>query len=195
MSDADDDITRLLNEAKEGREGALDEVTALVYDRLRALARTQARRYRGAGTSALEPTELVHEAFLRLVKQRKRYDSRGHFFTIATRVMLRILLDRHRAKGRLKRGGGQLRVTLTAALDTPGEEPSMVIPAFVESLERLEALDARCAEVAKLRVLWGLTVTEVAAAMELSVSTVEREWRFARRWLSARLDQQRAEVG
>lgn len=194
MTDADE-ITRLLNEAGQGREGALDEVTALVYGRLRALARRQARRYAGGGASALEPTDLVHETFLRLVKQRKRYDSRGHFFAIATGVMLRILLDRHRASRRLKRGGGQLRVTLTAALERAGEEPSMVIPAFVEALERLEALDGRCAEVAKLRVLWGLTVPEVAQALEISVSTVEREWRFAQRWLSARLDPHRAEVG
>ena len=194
VTDADD-ITRLLNEASQGREGALDEVTALVYDQLRALARRQARRYAGAGASTIEPTDLVHETFLRLVKQRKRYDSRGHFFAIATGVMLRVLLDRHRARRRYKRGGEQARVTLTAALDGVGEEPSMVIPAFVQALERLEGLDGRCAEVTKLRVLWGLTVPEIAESMEISVSTVEREWRFSRHWLATQLDGQPAEVG
>lgn len=181
-----EEITRLLNEAQDGREGALDEVMELVYGRLRALAAAQYRR-RGKSPT-LQPTELVHEAFLKLVKQRNRYDSRGHFFAIASKVMLRVLLDQQRARGRLKRGGEHLRVTLGDALE-PGspEEPSMVVPAFVEALERLEALDERSAEVTKLRLLWGLTVPEIAETMDVSVSTVEREWRFARRWLATRL--------
>lgn len=184
-----DDITRLLNEAKEGRDGALDEVMELVYGRLRSVAERQSRRYAGGrDAQSLEPTELVHEAFLKLIKQRNRYDSRGHFFAIATKVMLRILLDRHRARRRVKRGGDLVRVTLTGEIAADGHDPSMMIPLFVQSLEQLEALDARSAEVTKLRLLWGLTVPEIAEAMDLSVSTVEREWRFARRWLASRLE-------
>lgn len=185
-----EEITRLLNEAQEGRDGALDEVMELVYARLRALAERQFRR-RGRGSdSTLQPTELVHETFLKLVKQRNRYDNRGHFFAIASKVMLRVLLDQQRSRGRAKRGGDQFRVTLTGAVEpAPREPPSMVIPAFVQALERLEALDRRSAEITKLRLLWGLTVPEIAETMEVSISTVEREWRFARRWLANQLEE------
>ena len=133
----------------------------------------------------MEPTELVSEVFLMLVKQRKRYDSRGHFFAIATRVMLRVLREQYRAKKRAKRGGDQLRVTLSSVHGQA--DPGVEIPAFEQALGRLETLSPRGAEVTKLHLLWGLTLPEIAEVLTLSVSTIEREWRFARRWLTSEL--------
>jgi RNA polymerase sigma-70 factor, ECF subfamily len=183
-SDGTGRITRLLAEAQGGRAEALDEVMSLVYTDLRRIADRRLRRY-GQGIS-LQPTELVHEGFLRLIKQRQEYDSRGHFFAIASRVMLRVLLDHHRDRRRLKRGGRQVRVSLS---DVDGQlaETAGTIPVFVEAVERLETLDPRMAEITKLRLLWGLTTQEVAEVLEVSPSTVERDWRFGRRWLSAEM--------
>jgi len=182
-------ITRLLGEAHAGRDGALDEVMELVYDDLNRLARKKLYERFGpdlAGVT-LEPTALVHETFLKLIKQRNKYDNRGHFFAIATRVMLQVLLDYNRRRRASKRGGDQLRVSLSGVSRTLGAEPSADFPAFVEALERLEKLDERTAEVVKLQLIWGLTTPEVADAMNLSVSTVQREWSFARKWLAAEL--------
>ena len=130
---------------------------------------------------------MVNEAFLRLIRQRKTYDSRGHFFAIASRVMLRVLMDRHRAAQREKREGGLVRVSLATIGHGDGREESAAVPALVRAMEKLEALDARAADVTKLRFLWGLTVPEIAETLDVSASTVEREWRFARRWLAAEL--------
>jgi len=188
MAEIATDITRLLNEARDGREGALDEVMALVYNRLRELARRQLRRRSADERAALQPTELVHEAFLRVIKQRVRYDSRGHFFAIATQAMLRVLLDQHRAQRRIKRGGGQVRVTLAGLASPAGSDTSVLVPAFVQALEELEQVDARSAEVTKLRVLWGLSLPEIAETMSLSQRTAEREWQFARAWLQSQLE-------
>ena len=101
--------------------------------------------------------------------------------------MLRVLMDYDRARRRARRGGDQVRISLSGVARKVGEEPSTDIPAFVEALEKLEKLDERTTEVTKLRLLWGLTVPEVAEALGISVTTVEREWRFARRWLAAEL--------
>ncbi len=189
-ADETSEITKLLNEAQAGREEALDDVMDLVYRRLRALASSQLRRRAAvAGEVSLQPTDLVHEAFLRLIKQRKQYDNRGHFFAIASRVMMRVLVDEYRARGRAKRGGEAIRVTLTDH-QIPGVKPSelsALVPAFVESLEHLQELDARTAEVAQLRLLWGLTMDEIKDTLGISLSTAEREWRFARGWLASRL--------
>lgn len=185
------EITRLLHEAQSGRAEALDEVMELVYDDLHAIAASRlARRSRRRGkpSATLQPTELVNEAFLRLIKQRNRYDNRGQFFAIASQAMLRVLLDHDRAHRRDKRGGDRLQVSLSEVVPLEGDrEPSIVVPAFVEAMRKLQELDERSADIAKMRILWGLTPAEVAAALELSLRTVERDWRFARRWLTAQL--------
>jgi RNA polymerase sigma factor (TIGR02999 family) len=181
-------ITNLLHQAYEGRGDAADEVMELVYADLCRVAGKQLRERHGgrAEDLTLEPAALVNEAFLRLIKQRKRYDNRGHFFAIATKVMLRVLMDYYRSKAAAKRGGDRVRVTLSgiAAADGP---PIAEIPAFIEALKKLEGLDARTAEVVKLRVLWGLTNPEISQTSDISLRTVEREWRFARKWLAAEL--------
>ena len=102
---------------------------------------------------------------------------------------MRVLMDYHRSRQRGKRGGDRVRVSLSRVARTVGEKPSADIPAFVEALEKLETLDGRSADVTKLRLLWGLTLPEIADALHISQSTVEREWRFARRWLSTALTQ------
>ena len=187
MAEPGGEITRLLAEAHEGRAAALDEVVEIVYDDLRRIAAHQLSRRARDAPAILEPAELVSEAYLRLIKQRTRYDSRGHFFAIATRVMLRVLMDHHRAEGCAKRGGNWLRLSLSKVDGVVAREPGFEVPVLVGALERLEALSPRTAEISKLHVLWGLGIADVAKALELSVSTVEREWRFARRWLASEL--------
>jgi len=189
MSDSTQEITRLLSEAYGGRDGALDEVMELVYGDLLGMAQGQMhRRYgQGAGNLTMEPRELVSEAFLRLIKQRKKYDSRGHFFAIATRTMLRVLMDYDRKRKSEKRGADPIRVSLAGIATRAGEPEAVDITALGQAMERLQTLDPRTAEVLQLRLLWGLSVSEVAEATDVSVRTVEREWRFGRRWVATQL--------
>jgi len=183
-------IASLLAQVETGNKTAVDQLAAIVYDDLRRLATIHLHRRFGADARniTLEPTVLVHETYLRMVRQRKAFDSLGHFFAIATRVMLRVLVDYQREKMAAKRGAGQIRVTLTDLADREAAPMAAGLPELIEALEQLERLDARGAEVVKLRVLWGLTVPEIAETLEVSPSTIEREWRFARRWLAARLE-------
>ncbi len=180
------DITQLLQEAAEGRGGALDEVMAVVYADLERLAGKHMRQEFGSEVEALtlEPAALVNETFLKLVQQRNEFKNRGQFFAIATKLMLRALVDYHRAREAKKRGGGHVRVTLTGVAVAASPEPSTTIPALVEALEKLEALDKRKAEVVKLRVIWGFELAEIADILCVSVPTVKRDWRFSRNWLA-----------
>jgi RNA polymerase sigma factor (TIGR02999 family) len=189
LSDSTPEITRLLHEAYGGRDGALDEVMALVYQDLLRIADGQMRRRYGQGSANLtmEPRALVSEAFMRLIKQRKKYDSRGHFFAIATRTMLRVLMDYDRKRKSEKRGADQVKVSLSGIPTRAGEPEAIGISELASALKRLQALDARTAEVLQLRLLWGLSVAEVARTLDLSVRTVEREWRFGRRWMAVQL--------
>ena len=127
MSDSTHEITRLLSEAHAGREGALDEVMKLVYSDLLRIAEGQVhRRYGGrAGNLTMEPRALVSEAFLRLIKQRKKYDSRGHFFAIATSAMLRVLMDYDRKRSSAKRGSDPIKVSLSG-IGIRADEPDAV---------------------------------------------------------------------
>ena len=158
----------------------------LVYRDLCAIADRQLRnRYgRDLAGATLEPSALVNEAFLRLIRQRNRYDTRGHFFAIATKTMIRVLADHVRSKQAAKRGGQDVRVTLTGLADSAASHD---MADFLRALERLETADPRTCEVAKLRLLWGLTLPEIVEALGTSQSTVERDWRFARSWLIAEL--------
>jgi RNA polymerase sigma factor (TIGR02999 family) len=189
MSNETKEITRLLNEAYDGREGALDQVADAVYTELNRLALRQARKYerRDPRIVTLEPSALVNEAFMRLIKQRNRYDSRGHFFAIATKVMLRVLTDHARARARLKRGGHVQVVTLGTMGQVVDPDATVDVLEITDALERLETVDAKSAEIAKLRLVWGCTVKECATILETSVRTIEREWNYARRWLAGEL--------
>ena len=180
------EITRLLHDADAGMEGALDKVMDLVYRDLSGMAESHLRRRYGANLAGatLEPSALVHETFLRLIRQRKGFDNRGQFFAIATRMMLRVLNDHARRKMADKRGGDFSRVTLSGLAEQGAAHD---LSDFVRALEKLDAVDSRTAEIAKLRLLWGLTVPEIAATLDLSEATVNRDWRFGRRWLLAEL--------
>jgi RNA polymerase sigma factor (TIGR02999 family) len=185
-------ITALLEEAHDGRAEALDEVVAIVHPQLMRLAEDRLRGFSsGRGTPTLEPAALVSETYLKLIRQRARYDSRGHFLAIASKLMLRVLIDHERERHRLKRGGRMLRVSLSEAegLAVDGEDVS--VEAFASALHRLESLNQRAAEIVKARMLWGLTITEIAASFGLSERTVERDWQFAERWLERELAAER----
>ena len=189
MTDSQAPITLLLQRVNDGEDGAMDRLMGQVHADLSKLAEAHLRRQYGAHLPGvtMEPGALVNETYLRLIKQRQHYDNRGHFFAIATRVMLRVLMDYHRSRSAAKRGGGQAKVTLTMMPAEGADAAAYEIPRLVDAFEKLEKLDERSCTVAKLRVLWGLTQQEIAESLELSLSTVDREWRFARRWLTAEL--------
>ena len=179
-------LNRLRDDLTQGRPVSAEELLPLLYDELRSLARSRLAR-EGVGHS-LQPTALVHEAFLRLVGERDPgWNGRGHFFGAAATAMRRILVERARSKGRLKRGGDRLRVDLDV-VEPSVEPPADQVLAVEEVLERLEAKDARKGKIVELRYFAGLTVPETAAVLEVSVGTVEREWRFVKAWLQVELE-------
>lgn len=183
-------ITLLLREAEDGREGALDELMALVYAELERMARSYLRKHFGSRAEAitLEPAALVNESFLKLIQQRNRYDNHGHFFAIASRVMLRVLIDYRRQRAASIRGGGRTHIALVLdEQQIAGSErrtTGIDVERFAEALEKLEAVSPRRADVAKMRVIWGLNLRQVADSLDVSPSTIDRDWRFAKAWLS-----------
>jgi RNA polymerase sigma-70 factor (ECF subfamily) len=165
---------------------SLDSLLPLVYQELRRLAASYLRRERPGQT--LQPTALVHEAYLRLMKDKpNRWQNRAHFCAIAAHSMRQILIERARARGALKRGGARPRVTLDEALLAGGER-SIDLVALDEALERLAALDPEQARLVELRFFGGLTVEETAEAMDISPATVKRHWAVARAWLARELE-------
>jgi RNA polymerase sigma factor (TIGR02999 family) len=171
---------------------AADLLPAL-YAELRRLAAALTAR-RGPGQT-LTPTALVHEAYLRLVKdQDPGWQGRRHFFGAAARAMREILIEQARRKGRLKRGGGGHRVELAEGLAWI-EPPADDVLALDEALDRLQAEDPRLAEIVMLRYYSGLSVEETAAVLGVSVSTLTRDWRYVRAWLAAQLGQAGASGG
>ena len=153
----------------------------LVYDELRRQARRQLRRERVGHT--LQPTALVHEAFLRLAGQSQaQWQNRRQFFAVASRVMRRVLVDQARARAASKRGDGLTRVALDDAVAT-GASPDVDVLALDQALDRLEQLDPRQARVVELRYFGGMSAAEAAEAVGLSLATVNRDWAMARAWL------------
>jgi RNA polymerase sigma factor (TIGR02999 family) len=185
-------VTRILQAPDGGSSDAAEELLPLVYDELRRLAHGCMRAERSGQT--LQATELVHEAYLRLVGSRDiAWESRGHFFATAARAMRRILVDRARRRGTARRGGGLRRVTLDRieVADRGPDDPEVVL-ALNEALEKLERLDPRKARVVMLRYFVGLTIEETALALELSPGTVQNDWRFSRAWLYSEMTRERA---
>ena len=177
-------ITEILARIHAG-EASADDLIPLVYDELRLLARRRLRRQGTSGT--LQPTVLVHEAYLRLVGSASpAWENRAHFFAVAAIAMRQLLSNHARDRAAGKRGGGRERVTLSDEI-TPCHTPDVDLMALSQALERLEALDERQARIVTLRFLSGMSVPEVAHALSISTATVEREWRMAKAWLSATL--------
>jgi RNA polymerase sigma-70 factor, ECF subfamily len=179
-------LTLILGRARDGDETARGELLALVYDELRRVATGLMRRERTDHT--LSPTAVVHEAVIRLLGDAvlDRATDRGFLFASAARAMREVLIDHARRRGAGRRGGGRRRVPLDAVVDY-FEGQGLELLAVHEALDRLAERDERQAQVMTLRYFGGMTVPEVAAALGVSVVTVERDWRLARAWLVGEL--------
>jgi RNA polymerase sigma factor (TIGR02999 family) len=181
------DVTRILSEMQQGDARAAEQLLPLIYEELRKLAAQKLAQEKPGQT--LQPTALVHEAYLRLARddnETENWNSRGHFFAAAAEAMRRILVEHARRKRSLRRGGRRRRCTLL-------EEDRIEIPlddALVdldEALSKLAAADAQAAELVKLRVFAGMTIEETAAVQGVSPRTVKRQWAYARAWLGREL--------
>ena len=179
------EITQLVVAAENGRGSAVERLLPLVYEELRAMARSMLARQRAGHT--LEPTALVHEAFMRLVDQTKLAASgRAHFLAVAARAMRQILINHAEAKQARKRGGGWKKITLRESVvaDPTGRVDLLELN---EALKQLESLDERQARVVELRFFGGMTVEESAAILGVSPRTVDLDWRMAKAWLISQL--------
>jgi RNA polymerase sigma factor (TIGR02999 family) len=175
------EVTLLLAEWAKGNAQALEQLTPLVYDRLRQLAASYLRKERQGHT--LQPTALVHEAYLRLVDQAKQnWQSRAHFYGVAARLMRQILVDHARQRRAGKRAGSRVRVSLDQALSFEKARSADLI-ALDMSLNALEKIDARKCKAVELRYFGGLSLEETAQALEISLITVRRDLKMAEAWL------------
>ncbi|QDU69755.1 ECF-type sigma factor [Engelhardtia mirabilis] len=174
-------VDRALVEAQP--PGKVNELLPLVYERLRDIAR---RFVDSPGRSTLQPTALVHEAYVKLVRAEPDRDfDQEHFLCLAARAMRQILVDHARERGAAKRGGGWNRISLNLGSGAPDS----VVPAveLAEALSRLEKLDERQVRIAELRAFGGMTVPEISRALGIPPRTVDAQWRIARAWLQAEL--------
>ena len=174
-------VTQLLLDWSDGDERARAEVLPLVYDELRRLAALYLLRERHDHT--LQPTALVHEAYLRLVDQRQvNWRNRAQFVGLAAVMMRRILVNYARDRAAGKRGGDLQRVPLSDA-DEPGRPQDVDVIVLHDALDQLSAIDARKGRIVELKFFGGLTTNEIAEVLQLSPATIERDWSFARAWL------------
>jgi RNA polymerase sigma factor (TIGR02999 family) len=174
------DLTRILHSIEQGDPKAAEELLPLVYDELRNLA--AARMAHLPPGQTLQPTALVHEAYVRLLGSDQQWDNRGHFFAAAAETMRRILVESARRKSRLKRGGQWQRIDLeevNLAIETDPEN----LLTIDEALTKFAAEDPVKAQLVSLRFFAGLTLPEAAQAMNISLATAKRYWAFARAWL------------
>ena len=175
------EVTQLLLDWSNGNQAALDRLTPLVYEELHRLAHQHMSRERRDHT--LQTSALVNEAYLRLIDQRNvHWQNRAHFFSIASRLMRRILVDHARAHQYAKRGGGTHRVSLDEAAFVSHERASELV-ALDDALTSLAAIDQRKCQVVELRFFGGMSVEETAAALGVSPITIKRDWSTAKAWL------------
>lgn len=180
------DPRELLKESRDG-EAAPEALVALIYDQLHQQAKRLMEGERRDHT--LQPTALVHEAYLRILGANSGdddFDSKAHFFRLAARCMRSVLVDHARSRGRQKRGGGQVLVSVES-IAALFEERCLDVLALDEALEQLSTMDPQLARVVELRFFAGLTISEAAETLGVSTPTVERAWRVARAWLRQRL--------
>ena len=184
-SEGGGDATILLSRLRGGDADAGRELLPILYDELKRIA---ARQFRGqAAGHTLQPTVLVHEAFLRLVGKPAAFTDRAHFFAVAATAMRQILVNHARASNAEKRGGGAKAVALNHDVADTDAVSEIDVLSLHEALEQLERIDQRKHRVIELRFFAGLTVEEIAEAMGLSKTTIESEWRAARAWLNVKL--------
>ncbi len=163
------------------------QLMPLVYDELRRLAQGQLRRERVAHT--LQPTALVHEAYLRVIDQDQvDWESRAHFLAIAAKVMRQVLIDHARRRGAQKRGGEWQRITIGKAESSQDREEEVDLIALDDALKKLAEMDERKSRVVELRFFGGLSMPEVATALNVSQRTAEADWYMARAWLRAEIE-------
>jgi RNA polymerase sigma factor (TIGR02999 family) len=179
------EVTRLLVAWGDGDKAALDLLMPLVHAELRRLARHYMSRERPGHT--LQSTALVNEAYLRLVEQEgMRWENRAHFFGIAARLMRQILVDHARSRQAAKRGGAQVRLSLSK-VNRLASAPNVNLLALDEALSRLEAVDPQKSRIVELRYFGGLGIEETAEVIGMSPATVKRDWSMARAWLRCEL--------
>lgn len=187
MEQSHGEVTRILGELQRGDASAADRLWPLVYKELRALAGGYfAGQPRG---HTLQPTALVHEAYVKLAANEKfHWESRAHFMAVAAKAMRQILMNHARDKAAGKRGGGRQRVTLDDAI-TPSRDLGGEIDliALDQALTRLEALSGRQAKIVELRFFAGLSIAETAHVVGVGTTTVEEDWRMAKAWLGRQL--------
>ena len=175
------DVTRMLIDWRNGDQAALENLMPLVYTELHRLAASHLRRQRPGHT--LQPTALVHEAYLRLVDEKNiDWQSRAHFYGMAAQMMRSILVDYARSRGAIKRGGGERKLSLSV-VDRLAAEPELDLVALDDALKTLAEIDQRQSRIVELRFFGGLDIEETAEALQLSPATIKREWRMAKAWL------------
>ncbi len=179
------EVTNYLREYQNGNREALDKLFPLVYDELRRLAASRLRNERGDHT--LQPTALVHEAYLRLIEQHSAdWQNRAHFFGLAAEMMRRILVNHAVKNNAEKRFGNQTRLALDEIIDfTQGQDVNLIL--LDEALNKLAEFDPKQAKIVELKFFAGLTNEEIAEVTSVSDSTVKREWRIAKAWLHDQL--------
>lgn len=185
MSNSDDDLTLLLNRLGGGQEGAEDQILDRLYTELRSLA---GGHMRGGGAHTLQPTALVHEAWMKLVQaDALKFQSRGHFYRLASQAMRSVLVDHYRARNREKRGGDRMRLSLVPEAEAEDADAVDVLQ-LDETLQRLHDRDEELARIVEMRFYGGLSLPEIADALNVPLRTLERRWKLARAWLHAELN-------
>jgi RNA polymerase sigma-70 factor, ECF subfamily len=179
------EVTRLLVDMQTGSKDAEARLLAVLYDELRRLASSYLRRERPDHT--LQPTALVHEAYLRLVEQsQQNWQNRAHFLAVSAHVMRQILVDHARQRKAAKRGGQERPLPLDETM-VPGTQRAEELVALDDALCRLETIDQRQSQVVELRFFGGLTEEEISHILGISVRTIKRDWNVARAWLHAEM--------
>jgi RNA polymerase sigma factor (TIGR02999 family) len=174
------DVTQLLVRSRAGDRAALDRLMPLVYDELRSIAERYLRKERPGHT--LQSTALVHDAYLRLVDQRSGWQNRAHFFGVAARIIRSLLVDHARGRLASKRGGSKLTLCLDEAIAVPAERELQLI-AVDDALTTLSRIDEQQSRIVELRFFGGLTIEETSEVLQISASTVKRDWLLAKTWI------------
>lgn len=181
------EITQLLVESQQGNNQALNDLLPIVYNELQRIAHLQLRRERYDHT--FNTVALVHEAYLKLVDQHVQWQSRTHFFAVASMAMRRVLVSYARTRQRLKRGAGAEHVPIELVEDVMSDESATTILQLDEALIQLAALNQRAARVVECRFFGGLSIEETAEALQIAPITVKRDWTLAKAWLRREIEE------